>query len=227
MTVVLKMLLSGESSMPFLLIGILAGLSSAMPAASASQSSTVVPMVNVDAELQKTVDARSAHKGDPIVVVLLNSAKLNDGTVLSKGALLQGHIDDVVVEPQKHGNSSIVLTLDKAQNKGGPEITVKTTVVHVRAAGTERINPLDSTSDGPGYAHSPSGPGLPQAPQGQSSMSARTTYSDIPKLSVGGSLQEKNSGTLTMKGQVLRLAKGTLVEVSVAVLPADGILAEQ
>ncbi len=184
-------------------------------------------MVNVNGGLEQPLDASRAHEGDPISLVLLDSAKLNDGTEARKGMHLEGHINSIALPVNKKGESSIVLTLDQLRDDNGRVVSVKTTLVSVRVSTSERINPLESTADGPGYAHAPSAPGLPQAPQGMSSMTPGTKYSPMPGVVVTGSLTDRKSGTLAIKHKILFLPKGAHIEVSIAVMPAGGVLANE
>ncbi len=193
---------------------------------SAAQSGAVVQMINVSGALEQTLDASRAHEGDPVSLVLLDSAKLNDGTEVRKGMHLDGHIDSIALPINKKGDSSVVVTLDQLRNDSGQVVSVKTTLVSVRVSTTERINPLESSADGPGYARAPSAPGLPQAPQGMSAISPGTKYSLMPGVVVAGSLTDRKSGTLTIKRKVLLVPKGAHIEVSMAVMPPGGVLAK-
>jgi hypothetical protein len=57
-----------------------------------------------------------------------------------------------------------------------------------------------------------------------SSMSGSPILKDMPGLSVVGSYQDMNSGTLTIKGRDWSLPKGSHLEIGLIVLPPDAVL---
>jgi hypothetical protein len=184
------------------------------------QAARTIQMVNVDTELQQAILARSINAGDPITVVILDAAKLNDGTDLVKGSRLEGRVVKAVL-PTKKGISSVELIFDRITIPDGKKITVKTTLVRVRIPSYSSVNPQLGPDGEPGFARAGA---LTQAPQSLSSVGGGPTLRDMPGLSVMSSYQEMNSGTLTIKGRDWTLPKGSHLEMGLVVLPPDSVL---
>lgn len=188
------------------------------------QAARTIQLVNVDTELQQAIFEKSINVGDPIAVVTLAAAKLNDGTDLVKGSRLEGKVVKAVL-PTKKGNSSVVLMFNKVTLPDGKQISVKTVLVHVRIPSNSVVNPQFSVADQGGFTKG-GGPAqsLPQVPEGLSSISGDPIFRDMPGLSVTSSYQDMNSGTLTIKGRDWSLPKGSHLEIGLVVLPPDAVL---
>ena len=200
------------------------GLAQSSGGSGQGQAAQTMQLVNVDTELQQAIMAKSINAGDPISVVILAAAKLNDGTDVVKGSRLEGKVVKAEL-PAKKGASTVVLMFDRATLPDGKQIAVKTALVRVRIPSYSAVNPQESVSDQPGFAKGAGPPqSLPQAPEGMSSMSGSPILKDMPGLSVVGSYQDMNSGTLTIKGRDWSLPRGSHLEIGLIVLPPDAVL---
>jgi len=184
-----------------------------------------IQMVNVDTWLQNPID-RYSKKGEAVTAVVLAAAKLNDGTPLVEGSLLQGRVDEIVVPPKK-GNSSVVLTFDKITLTTGQQITVKATLVHIRIPSYTKVNPLERVTDRAGFSGGSDHQNPPDQPASLSSPGGEPVLADMRGLSLTSSMQDTKSGTLTLKGKNWYLPKGSHLEVGLAVLPPNAILVAQ
>src|SRR5580704_7515277 len=97
-------------------------------------------LVAATAELQTTIDARTAKAGDVVTARLTESVRIPGGEELRRNTLLTGHIDQVEAA-DKGGVSTVVLTFDAAQPKNGQPIAVKSTIVGMFPNGTEIVSP--------------------------------------------------------------------------------------
>lgn len=88
-------------------------------------------MVEVQAELQKTLDAKKDKQGAPVTAKLQNDVDIPNAQRLPKNTVLEGHVDQTQVSPDKHGTSSLSVTFDKAKLKDGQELPIKATVVAI------------------------------------------------------------------------------------------------
>jgi hypothetical protein len=70
----------------------------------------------------------------------MSSVHLPGGTELKRNTLLTGHIDQVQ-RAVNNGVSTVVLTFDKAQPKGGQAIAIKSTIVGIYPNGTDLVAP--------------------------------------------------------------------------------------
>src|SRR2546430_15350536 len=83
-------------------------------------------LVAANAELVTKIDAKAAKAGDMVTAKLTSSVRLPGGTELKRNTLLIGHIDQVEAAVN-NGVSTVVLTFDKAQPKGGQAVAIKST----------------------------------------------------------------------------------------------------
>lgn len=93
-----------------------------------------IQMVNYVGSVQGSVDARNSKAGDPIKLTVLNDAKLNDGTDVAKGSILEGHIDSITPS-EKKSDSTAVLTFDKI-SVNGKEIPIRSWILNVGTGST-------------------------------------------------------------------------------------------
>ncbi|HEY4046771.1 MAG TPA: hypothetical protein VGM27_07895, partial [Acidobacteriaceae bacterium] len=96
--------------------------------------------VAASAELQTSINAKTAKVGDLVTAKLTASVHIPGGGELHRGTLLLGHIDQVQAV-ENSGTSTMVLTFDKAQLKDGQLIPIKSTIVGVSTDATD-LNPL-------------------------------------------------------------------------------------
>jgi hypothetical protein len=159
-----------------------------------SQPATnVAQLVAANAVLETRIDARTAKAGDAVTAKLTSSVHLPGGTELQRNTLLTGHIGQVQAAVN-NGVSTVALTFDKAQPKGGQAIAIKSTIVGIYPSGTS-VLPPDLN---------------PQMKIDQEASSAHG-------YSLTSDVQGSNSGVLKADGKNVRLGAGA--ELQFAVVP--------
>jgi hypothetical protein len=113
-------------------------------------------LVAANAELVTKLDAKTAKAGDIVTAKLTSSVRLPGGTELKRNTLLTGHIDQAEAAVN-NGVSTIILTFDRAQPKGGQAIAIKSTIVGIYPNGTDLVtpdlNPQMKIEEAPSSAH--------------------------------------------------------------------------
>jgi hypothetical protein len=211
------------------------------PAASPANTQTKqIQMVPTLATLDKTLDAKKVKQGDPVTARLQMDTKVGDQS-LPKNAELSGHVDSVQASDHK-SDSSIVVTFDKVQVKGGQEIPVKATVVAIAqpanmmqqqsSSGGASPAPMQSAPAPSGNAgpsgssgsaattSAPTAPAMSSDPAPSSSGTQQPQQNGVPGVAVKSSIHDSNSATFTSQGKNVRLDDGTRMEVAVAIIPA-------
>lgn len=185
-----------------------------------SRPTRVVQMVNVFANLEKTIDAKKSKAGDPVAAKVTVGSTLSDGTVVPTGSVLSGHIDSITPAVKK-GDSILVLTLDKIAVKDGKEIRVKAVIVRVESFasnfGQEQAN-NDPDANRPAAASDQraSSAGMIDHPPPDAGGGGPHP---IAGLTLSGSANDASSGTLTQAKKNIHLTNNTQLVVSVAVIP--------
>jgi hypothetical protein len=155
-------------------------------------------LVAANAELVSKIDAKTAKAGDMVTAKLTSSVTLPGGTELKRNTLLTGHIDQVEAAVNK-GASTVVLTFDKAQPKGGQAIAIKSTIVGIYPNGTDLVapdlSPQMKVNEAPASAHG---------------------------YSLTSDVQGSTSGVLTADGKNVHVADGTELQFAVAPSAAAG-----
>jgi hypothetical protein len=169
-------------------------LALSLPAMAKDAQQNEGQLVAANAVLQTKIDAKTAKAGDVVTAKLASSVRIPGGTELQRNTLLIGHIDQVQAA-ENNGVSTVVLTFDKAQPKGGQPIAIKSTIVGIQPAGSDYFPPdLNSQLK------------VQQAP---TSAHGYSLTSDV---------QSTNSGVLKADGKNVRLGDGTELEFAVAPL---------
>lgn len=149
-------------------------------------------LVSANAVLQTSIDAKTAKAGDAVTAKLTSSVHLPSGTELQRNTLLTGHIDQVQAAVH-NGVSTVVLTFDKAQPKGGQSIAIKSTILGIYPSGTSLLPPdLNSELK------------IEQAP---TSAHGYSLTSDV---------QGSNSAVLKADGKNVRIGDGAELQLAVA-----------
>jgi hypothetical protein len=155
-------------------------------------------LVAANAELVTKIDAKTAKAGDLVTAKLTSSVRLPGGTELKHNTLLTGHIDQVQVAVN-NGISTIVLTFDKAQSKGGQPIAIKSTIVGIYPNGTDLVtpdlNPQMKIEQAPSSAHG---------------------------YSLTSDAQGSTSGVLKADGKNVHLGDGTELQFALTPIAAAG-----
>jgi hypothetical protein len=145
-------------------------------------------LVAATTELQTAIDAKTAKVGDVVTVKLKESVRIPGGEELHRNTLLTGHINQVETS-DKGGASTVVLTFDTAQPKGGQPIAVKSTIVGIYPSGTNIVSP----DLNPNLS-------IQQEPSGRHG------------FSLTSSVQGSNSGVLKADGKDVHLGAGEELE---------------
>jgi hypothetical protein len=191
-------------------------LAPALPAYSQDVQAGTIQMTTVVANVDNGVDAKKAKAGDAFSAKTVSGTTLNDGTVVPAGSVLEGHVDSVT--PSEHkSDSTLVLTIDKLQLKGGKEIPVKVTLVNVATFETE----MGGGSGRPQDRAFDTRPGDSARMNGVSDNQASPSGPHaVPGLTLTGTVSDPNSGTLTQAKGNVRLSNENQIQVSVAVVPS-------
>jgi hypothetical protein len=156
------------------------------------QSTNQSQLVAANAVLQTTIDAKTAKVGDVVTAKLTSSVQDPGGPELKRNTLLIGHIDQVQAATN-NGVSSVVLTFDKAQPKGGQPIAIKSTIVGIFSSGTNPLPP-DLTTE----------------------LKVEQLPSSAHGYSLSSDVQGTNSGVLKAEGKNVRVGGGTGFQFAMA-----------
>jgi hypothetical protein len=152
----------------------------AAPAASTTQPpQRTLQMVQAQAELDKTIDAKKAKQGDPVTAKLVADVKIPDAQPLPKNTVLEGHVDQVTASDHK-SDSTMVVTFDKAKLKDGQEVPIKATILAMAEPAL-----MSGADSGGGGGGAPAGGGM--APGGGGGGAAGGGGSGAARGSSGGS----------------------------------------
>lgn len=198
-----------------------------------------IQLVGARAALSKGIDAKKAKQGDPVTAKLQDDVKIPDATALPKNTVLLGHIDQVQPSENK-GDSTVQVTFDKAQLKGGQQLPIKATIMQIAPpvnamnnmdqAGGGAAMPGGPAASGSGGTSSSGGGGTQSAQASRPAPSMGSSQPDpsqqqasqqgVPGVTVQSDIHQQDSGTFTSKGKNVHLADGTQMQLAVAVIPA-------
>ena len=208
-----------------LVSALLAGtFATARPVYGQDANNSPIHMVGILADMQKTVDAKKAKPGETFTAKTVYAATLNDGTVVPKGSLFEGHVDSATPS-EHHGDSTLVVTIDKLRLKKGKEISVKAVIMNASS--------LLSTCPGCGFTQDSDlksqriQGGVAGLPDGEESEVAQKHRGNAIKgLTVTSSVTGPNSGTFTQKKKNVHLDNEVQLGIAAAVVP-KGVILEQ
>jgi hypothetical protein len=172
----------------------------------------VIQMVNLIATVDKSIDTKKAKAGDPFNAKVATAGKLDDGTEVAIGSVLEGHVDSVTPSQNK-GDSVLTVTIDKLDIKNGKEIPIKATITGVASTSDEddkgysdpssyRATSIPATR--PASTQDPNGPKAPHS---------------VPDLKLTSSPHDAASGTFTYAKKNLHMNNSFQLQVSVAAAP--------
>ncbi|HEU4637098.1 MAG TPA: hypothetical protein VFS41_13020 [Edaphobacter sp.] len=161
----------------------------------AVQKADQVQAASVSAELTKRLDSKKAKVGDEVEAKTTDEAKLPDGTDLPKGTKLKGNVIDVKAKSKEQNDSHMVISLNRAELKGGKEVPIRAAVTSMTApaantamdmgSGGAMTGPVGGGAAAPGgsggataggsAAPMPSAPSMAASDMGSSSASAPST----------------------------------------------------
>lgn len=173
------------------------GLATALLATSGSAMAQDQPqttqLVEGNAQLDNRLDTKSATQGEVVTAKLTDSVKTSQGLTLPRNTRLLGHVDQVMAS-ENRSPSTLVITFDKAQLKGGNEIAIKATIVGVSSPDTPEEAPMNIASD----------------------YKVLQEAGAIAGVSLHSAVQDSSSGTLTGDHRNINLASGTELLVAIA-----------
>lgn len=214
-------MLEGDSTRGVLFPLIAATLFAGAQGAGMAQDSSarVVQMINVYANVEKSVDAKKCKAGDPVLAKVTEGANLSDGTKVPTGSVLIGHIDSVTPSDKK-SDSILAFTFDKVAIKGGNELPIKAVVVRVSTlASTFGQDQANNDPDANRPVHptlgSPAAGGVINHPSDDTIGGPHP----IPGLTLTGTADGGTSATLTQAKKNVQLNDYTQLIVSIAVAP--------
>lgn len=184
----------------------LVNASSAGVVRSMSSQYTSQKPVAAKALLSDYVSSHWTKAGEPIKAKLSNKVQLSDGTILSRGTVLLGHVDQV--EKSQHGsNGTITLTFTEAKTKAGTVLPIKATIIRVADA-FDPGDPIFSVYLDSNFT-------LPTT--------ADVVVTPLNKGSVGlkSSQDAALSGTVIRNGENLELADGTQLQLAITAQSAS------
>jgi hypothetical protein len=188
--------------------------------ADGSRPTRVIQMVNVFANIEKTIDAKKNKAGDPVLAKVTVGANLSDGTKVPGGSVLIGHIDSVTPS-EKKGDSILVFTFDKVAIKNGKEIPIRAVVVKVSSLastfGQEKNDDPDANRPAHSSVGSPAGGGVIDHPP-SNELTASGPH-PIDGLTLSRSAGDATSATLTQAKKNVQLNNYTQLVVSIAAMP--------
>jgi hypothetical protein len=188
--------------------------------ADGSRPTRVVQMVNVTAQLQKTIDAKKNKAGDAVLAKVSDGGNLSDGTTVPSGSVLVGHINSVTPS-EKKGDSTLVFTFDKVAIKNGKEVPIKAVVVKISSLastfGQEKNDDPEANRPAHSSLGSPAG-GTVIAHPPSNDLTASGPH-PIDGLTLSGSPADATSATLTQAKKNVQLNNYTQLVVSIAAMP--------
>jgi len=118
------------------------------------------PGVTFRAELEKTIDAKKASPGDPVLAKTIDELKSGGQVIAPRGARIVGHV--VAAAPhEKDSASHLEIAFDKLEVGNGSEIPMKATIQAL-------ARPVNYAPVGLDNMGQPTGGSTPMAPGGRS-----------------------------------------------------------
>jgi hypothetical protein len=212
----------------------------------AAPAHRTLQLVEVKAELSSSLDAKKAKEGQPVTAKLQDDVQVPDAQALPKNTVLEGHVDQVQASENK-GDSSVVVTFDKARLKDGQELPIKATVVAMHQPvnlAAENQGGMPAAAAGPGMSGgsmAPSGggsssgmgraggasPSTPNTGSEAQSMPNQAAGSQqggasqgIPGVMLKSDIHQHSSATFMATGRNVKVPDDTQLEVAIAVIPA-------
>ena len=174
-------------------LGLATALLASTGYAVAQDQQPTTQLVEGNAQLDNSLNSKSAKQGDVVTAKLTSTVKTPQRVELPRGTKLLGHVDAVTASDAK-GPSKLVLTFDKAQLKDGKEVAIKATIAGV--------TPADGIKE--------------MAGEVSNKASFTQPPGEISGVSLQSSVEDGNSGTLTGDHRDISLLRGTQLLMVVA-----------
>ena len=171
--------------------------------ASMSQVSGFAPGTKLRVELDKTIDAKKAKPGDPVLAKTMDELESGGKVVAPRGLKIVGHV--VAASPHEKGSASrLEIAFDKLDLEHGEEVPMK---AMVQALAKPVSNaPMAAEETGPSTSGVPMGPsnrgGTGQAGggMGQTGGTSNTGATGNPAGTVSGSAPQSGKISLNAEG---------------------------
>jgi hypothetical protein len=115
----------------------------------AAQPHATLQLVQTQAQLGKSLDAKKVKQGDAVTAKLLENVEIPNAQALPKNTVLEGHVDAVTASENK-SDSTVTVTFDKAKLKDGQELPIKATVVSISEPASMAAQQSGAMSSGGG-----------------------------------------------------------------------------
>jgi hypothetical protein len=159
-------------------------------------SAAPIEMRPVNGELVGKLDSKSAKAGDQVVVKTSEAVKTADGTVIPKGSKLVGHVSKVQSHSQGSENSAVAIAFDRAELKGGQNVTIASVIKSVAPAPGDMASNAPDPTASPMSGGAPSGGGMAGHPgSGATPSNAGSTANTVTPSSRNPSTNGSASGT--------------------------------
>jgi len=170
-------------------------------------------------KVTKTLDSSKLKEGDAVEVETAGSFKLADGTLVSQGTKLTGHVATSKARAKGDAESELTVVFDKLNLANGKQLLVKGSIQAVFSAPPDDTNPAVAVSTmskagGPGYQPSviKSGSNL-EVPDNA------PPFMDPKSVGVQGIHDlQLSDGVLRSKGKQVKLGNGVRMIVHVDIL---------
>jgi hypothetical protein len=204
--------------------GMAAGQTQGPSDSGAGQGQRTLQMVRAKASLDTTLDAKKAKQGEPVKAKLEEKVQIPNEQALPRNTVLEGQVDQV--QPSEHkGDSTIVVTFDKAKLKNGQEVPIKATVLRVSEPALMQEQAAGGGAPGGGGGSMAGASPAPTAPAPLNVPEPGTNAPPPPEGGVPGvmltsDIHRNTSATFTSKGRNVHVPGGTEMQMALAVIPA-------
>lgn len=203
------------------------------------QGQRTLQMVRAKASLDTTLDAKKAKQGEPVKAKLEENVNIPNEQALPKNTVLEGHVDQVQASEHR-GDSTMVVTFDKAKLKDGQEVPIKATVLRVSepalmqqeaAGGAPSAMPSQPMPSGGMQGGAPGGgspagaspapaPAAPMNVPEPGTNAAPPPEGGVPGVMLTSDIHRNTSATFSSKGRNVHVPDGTEMQMALAVIPA-------
>ena len=147
----------------------------AAAAASESATSTLPAGATISAELTKSVDAKKAKVGDPVMAKVTEDVKSGSTTVIPKGSKITGQVTSAQPHEKGGAASTLALRFDKVTLKDGKEMPMAATIQAISPPANTAANAMNEQGPGAASAGPTGNPGNMGAPGQPATMGGAPT----------------------------------------------------
>ena len=170
--------------------------------ASATQASHFAPGTKLRVELDKTIDAKKAKAGDPVLVKTLDEMKSGGEVVAPRGSKIIGHVVSASAH-EKGSPSRLEIAFDQFDMEHGTEVPIKATVQALAKPAANTAMATENTGSTPSGV-APMGPsnrgGMPQGGGGGAGQPAAAPNAGTMGNASGATPHESSRISLNAEG---------------------------